>query len=97
MALLFSATDPFLNLAGFILAVCTLQSLIGAAVKPLRILRIDYLPVNQHYAGGKKQTPAKEITDKQHGRKHHKMPPIINAAVHTTFILHNQRLERAKK
>lgn len=86
-----------LDLAGFVLAVGTLQPPIGATPEPLRISCIHNLPPNQHHTGGKKQAPAKKVTDKQHGSKHHKMSPVINPAIDTALIFHYPRLERTIK
>ena len=40
---------------------------------------------------------AKEIFDKQHWSKHHEMAPVINPAVHTTFVFHYICLKRTEK
>ena len=89
--------QPILNLTSLILTVPALQRMIRPAIKPLRMLRIHNLPFNQHDQRSKEQTPAQEIRDKKHGREHHKMSPVINPAVDTAPILHDECLEGAEQ
>lgn len=81
-------------MTSLILAIHTLQRLVGATPKPLWMLCIDYLPVYQHHTGSKKQTPRKKILNKQCWCKHHEMPPVIDPTIHTAFILHQKMLKR---
>lgn len=59
--------------------------------------RTGDLPADQHHAGSKEQTPTEKVLDKQHGGKHHKMPPVVNPAVDAAFVFHNICLKRAEK
>ena len=61
------------------------------------MLGVGQLPVQQYHAGCKKEAPAEETTDKEHGGEHHKMSPVINPAVDAAFILHNTCLEGAEQ
>ena len=87
----------FLILTGFVSAILTHQIGIGHTPEPFRMHGIGDLPFDQDNAGGKKQAPAEEILDEQHGGKHHKMPPVVYSAVHTALVLHDEGLERAEK
>ena len=51
-------------------------------------------PAKHNNNAGKKQAPCKEITNKQHRGKHHKMAPIKNPTIHATFILNKKTLKR---
>ena len=85
------------NLTGFILTVRTLQNPVGAVPEALRMLCVCQLPVQQNYAGCKEETPAEETADKEHRGEHHKMPPVIDAAVNAALILHDKGLERTEQ
>ena len=89
--------DPIFNLAGFFLAVFALQNPVGSFPETLRMLRILKLPVDQYHNRHEEQAPAVKIPDKQHGRKHHKMPPVVDPAVDAALVSHQIRLERAEK
>ena len=54
---------------------------------------INDFPMNQNNTGNKKQTPTEKVPDKEHGGKHHKVSPVIDAAIDATFVFHNKRLE----
>jgi len=58
---------------------------------------INYFPLNQHNTRCKKQTPAVEISDKEHRGKHHKMSPVINTAIDAASVFHDKTLERTEK
>ena len=83
--------------AGSVFTILTLQSPIGTAEETLRIFGVQKFPMYQYNTRGKEQTPAEKVSDKQHGRKHHEMSPVINPAVHTAFIFHDKGLKGAKK
>jgi hypothetical protein len=58
---------------------------------------INNFPMNQYHYRSKEQAPTKEISNKQHWCEHHKMSPIINSAIDTAFVFHNECLERTEK
>lgn len=86
--------QPFLELAGLIFTVRALQGLVGTAPEALRMARVDDLPVKHDNAGSEEKTPAEEIFDEEHRREHHKVSPVIDAAVDAAFVFHNKGLER---
>jgi hypothetical protein len=53
--------------------------------------------VEQDDTGGEKEAPAEEAANEQHGGKHHKMSPVVNAAIDAALVLHNKGLERAEQ
>lgn len=78
-----------------VLAVFTSQTDIGAVPEPFGVARVYYLPAYQHYAGGEKQAPSEEARHKKHWGIHHKMTPVVNAAVDAAAVFHDERLEGA--
>ena len=54
-------------------------------------------PADKYDTGSEKQAPAEKIAYEQHGRKHHKMPPVIDPAVDAAAVLHDLKLKRTVK
>ena len=89
----YSCNPPFqtiLHLTDLIITISALQIAVRTIPKSFRMPCINNLPLYQHDTGCKKQAPAKKISNEQHRCKHHKMSPVINSAVDTTAVLHNQ-------
>ena len=59
--------------------------------------RVGNLPAEKNNKRCEEQTPAVEAWDKQHRSKHHEVSPVINPAVDTAFILHEEGLERTEQ
>ena len=59
--------------------------------------RVGNLPAEKNNKRYEEQTPAVETRDKEHRGKHHEVPPVIDSAVYTAFILHEEGLERTEQ
>ena len=86
-----------LYLAGLVLAAGTLQDFVGAFPEPFWMRCVYELPVKKHYAGHEEETPAVEVLYEEHRRKHHEVSPIVDPAVDTALVVHDERLERAEE
>ena len=65
--------------------------------KIFRMFCITHFPFDKYDKCCKKQAPGKEIFDKKHWGKHHKISPVIDSAINTAFIMHHKGLKWTEK
>ena len=79
-------------MTGFIRAIRATQRTVGPFPEPFRVAGIDDLPPDQDQNGQPEKRPAEKMPDKNHGCKHHEMPPVIDSALeHTPAVFPYQR------